>query len=123
MTHAKDILYPPEGQEVIIPTKLCDVDNWDEITPEERGKIRLILRDNYNKTYYRENREKALKYQQDYNLKHQKPYHGKSRHARFLETRELVQAMFTKSDIMHSPMGKTELIVGQILDGTRGLVS
>lgn len=122
MTRARDILYPPAFSEVITPTKLCDVDDWDELTSTEQDRLKCIMRANYNRAYYRQNRERAKQWQRDYNLKHKRKSRGLSRHARFLETRESVQRMFTPSDIMQSSMGRTALMINQILDGTRGLV-
>lgn len=120
MTHAHDILYPPDVAPVM-PTGMREVDEWDKLTPEDKTRLQALIRSAYQSAYYRENIEKAKAYQRGYSSEHRR-LRGFGSSKRLILKREPVRMTFTIADIMESSVEKTERMIGAILAGTRGLV-
>lgn len=122
MIHARDLLYPSEGTELIMPTSWRNVAGWEELDGEEKMRLQCAIRRAYQAAYYRKNTEKFKAYQRKYDKMHREPLRLSSEKP-FKLKREKIKMTFTASDILHATTEKSAWMIEHVLAGTRGLVT
>lgn len=129
--------YLKNRERLLAKQKLYFLENWDRIqeqrrkkNPPKRRKKKTIVkvapiikndkpsteqrkqeRKEYQAKYYQDHKEQCREYQRKYALVNRK---RKYKANKDVAPREVIKKTFTASDIMASPMGKTDKIIDQI---------
>lgn len=109
--------------EIQIPSEIKYVDR-KKLSSEDNKKILRLVRKEYQRKYYQENREKARAYQKKYQEEHSKKrtQQGKNLRGTTNQKREEIKKILTHHDIMYAPTEKSQKMLEDVLKGERFLI-
>lgn len=76
----------------------------------------------YQRDYYRQNKEKVREYQRLYYHAHKKKLRGADGEEEYVCPRESVRSTFHSVDLMRAPVEKSIRMLRQIIDGERSFI-